>query len=117
MRSSKTKLNSSLKKEVINSLTQLLASLKKQEEVKLFLNDFMSETELELFSKRLAVIYWLKKGRSYNNIKNNLKVSSATIAATQQMLEKKGVKMAIKELEADEWAATWEQKIKKIVGK
>lgn len=117
MRRSEAKLNPSLKKEVVNSLTQVLAGLKKTEDVKQFLNDFMSETELELFSKRLAVAYWLKKGRSYNNIKNNLKVSSATIAAVQQLVEKKGIKMAIKELEADEWAASWEQKIKKLVGK
>lgn len=117
MRKSDIKLNPSLSKEIVNSLVQVLAGLKRPEDVRVFLNDFMSDSELELFSKRLAIAYWLKKGRSYNNIKNNLKVSSATIAAIQQIVEKKGIKMAIKELEADEWAAAWEQKIKKFVGK
>jgi len=117
MRVSSSKLNPSLKKEIINSLIQVFAGIKKTEDINLFLQDFMTDSEIETFAKRLAVAYWLKKNRSYSNIKNNLKVSSATIANTQQMLTKKGLELAIKELEADEWANEWERKIKKIVGK
>ncbi len=69
----------------------------------------------EVLAKRLAIAYWLKKGRSYNNIKNNLKVSSATIASVQSKTDNPGFQMALKNLEAEEWANVWEKKIKKFI--
>lgn len=66
-------------------------------------------------SKRLAVAYWLKKGRSYENIKQNLKVSSATIASVQENFKKGGFQIVLKKLEAEEWANKWSVKIKKFV--
>ena len=57
----------------------------------------------------------LKKERSYENIKNNLKVSSATIASVQSMVGKPGFQLALKKIEAEEWASKWEEKIKKYI--
>ena len=93
----------------------MVADLKDENEVETFLTDFFNESELETFVKRLAVAYWLKKGRSYSNIKDNLKVSSATIASIHESLKKPGVALAIKKLEADEWANVWSEKIRKFV--
>ena len=70
-----------------------------------------------VLAKRLAIAYWLKKGRSYQNIKNNLKVSSATIASVQSQMENPGFQLALKKIEADEWASNWSKKIKGFVGK
>ena len=56
----------------------------------------------------------LKKKRSYENIKNNLKVSSATIATAEKNIDSKGIKLALKKLEAEEWANVWSEKIKKL---
>ena len=95
MRSSDKKLNPSLKKEINNTLAQTLADIKSVDEAKTFINDFFTSTELETFSKRLAVAYWLKKGRSYENIKENLKVSSATIADVSASMNKTGIKAAV----------------------
>jgi len=117
MRTSEFKLNPSLKKQIIETFIQLVVDLKDTREVETFLRDFLNESELEAFTKRLAIAYWLKKKRSYSNIKNNLKVSSATIASVQDMLVRDGFKLALKKIEAEEWANQWAEKIKKIVGK
>jgi len=94
-----------------------LTDFKDPQEMEIFLQDFLSTSEMETYTKRLAVAYWLKKGRSYTNIKQNLKVSSATIAVVQEMLERPGVKLALKKMEAEEWANIWAGKIRKFVGK
>lgn len=117
MRTSEKKLNPSLKSQVIKTLAQTIADLRDLDESDKFLQDFLTESEYEAFAKRLAIAYWLKKGRSYNNIKQNLKVSSATIASVQSMMDKAGFKLALKKIEAEEWANQWSEKIKKFVGK
>jgi TrpR-related protein YerC/YecD len=113
MRTSGKQLNPSLKKEIERSFYQTIADLRDIAEAEKFLSDFLTETEMESFSKRLAVAYWLKKGRSYNNIKDNLKVSTATIASVQNMMEKAGFQLAVKKMEAEEWASQWAEKISK----
>ena len=115
MRTSSFKLNPSLKTQLEKTLYQTLSDLKDNREVEIFLKDFFNESELETFVKRLAIAYWLKKGRSYSNIRENLKVSSATIASVQDSLSRPGIKLALKKLEAEEWANVWSEKIKKFV--
>lgn len=114
MRVSDQKLSSSLKNQITKTLSQTISDLSGFEEVHKFLKDFLNEAELETFAKRLAIAYWLKKGRSYSNIKDNLKVSSATIASIQSEMNKPGFKLALKKLEAEEWANKWSEKIKKF---
>jgi uncharacterized protein YerC len=115
MRVSKDKLNNILKREIIKSFIQTLEDLKNYEEKEIFLNSFFNSIELETYAKRLAVFYWLKKKRSYQNIKNNLKVSSATIANLEKDINSPGIRLALKKMEAEEWANVWSEKIKKIV--
>lgn len=117
MRTSSRTLNKSLKDNINYLLAQTLADLKSRQEVEVFISDFLTEGERDLFAKRLAVAYWLKKGRSYTNIKDNLKVSSATIASIQGLLSRRGVQNALKKIEAEEWANQWSEKIKRFVGK
>ena len=88
MRVSKLNLNPHLKKEINSTFFQTISDLKDPEEIKTFLIDFLNDAELETFSKRLAIAYFLKKGRSYSNIKQNLKVSSATVAVIEKLLKK-----------------------------
>ena len=65
--------------------------------------------------KRLATGYWLTKKRSYEVIKENLKVSSATIATIAQDMKSPGWQLAMKKVLAEEWATKWEQKIKDLL--
>lgn len=115
MRSSEQKLNISLGKQISETFIQMVADLRDTGEAKTFLKDFFNQAELEAYTKRLAIAYWLKKGRSYNNIKDNLKVSSATIASVQSMIDTPGFKLALKKIEAEEWANQWSEKIKRFI--
>lgn len=116
MRTSRKKLNPILQKQIIKTFAQVIADLKDTSEAMSFLKDFFVENELEAFAKRLAIGYWLKKGRSYSNIRDNLKVSSATIADVSFMYKNKGFDLGLRKIEAEEWAEIWASKIKKITG-
>ena len=117
MRTSNLKLNPTLQNQIGKMFTQLICDIKSPEEASIFLKSFFNESEYETFIKRMAIAYWLTKNRSYSNIKNNLKVSSATIASIQNILNSEGIKIALKKIEADEWANVWAEKIKKFIVK
>lgn len=117
MRISEKKVNTILKNQITKTFSQTIADLKDSKEVNIFLSSFFTESELETYAKRLAVAYWLKKGRSYSNIKENLKVSSATIATVQDMMTKPGFVLALRKMEAEEWANQWAEKIQKVLPK
>jgi TrpR-related protein YerC/YecD len=112
MRISSIQLNPAIRKQLVKLFTQSLADLKNETEASDFLNDFFTPSEQEAFIKRLAIAYWLKKKRTYANIKDNIKVSSATIASTEKDMEKPGYKLILKKIEAEEWANKWAEKIK-----
>ena len=107
-------MNQTLKNQLEKTLIETISNLSK-EDLAVFLKDFLTESELESFSKRLSVAYWLRKKRSYENIQTNLKVSTRTIAQIQNLMKKKGFQKAIKDMEAEEWANIWSEKIKGIV--
>lgn len=115
MRVSKNKVNQSLEKELFKTLHQAVADLKTVQEVEAFLQAFLSQAEHTTLAKRVAVAYWLDKKRSYENINQNLKVSSATIAAVQNTMREPGVMLALQKIKAEEWANVWTQKIKRFV--
>lgn len=115
MRVSKEKMSRVLEDRIVKTFIELLYDLKDKKEMETFLRDFLSEEELLIYAKRLGVVYWLTKKRSYKNIINNLKVSSATIGTVKDILNRKGIKLALKQIEADEWATKWSGRIKKIL--
>jgi uncharacterized protein YerC len=115
MRKSSINLNPSFKRQIQKTLAQTICDIKDVENAHTFLKNYLTDVEYEVLAKRLAIAYWLRKGRSYNNIKNNLKVSSATIASVQSQIENSGFQMALKNLEAEEWASKWEEKIRKFI--
>jgi TrpR-related protein YerC/YecD len=114
MRISDKKVNTILKNQIARTFFQTVADMKDAKEVDIFFSSFLTDSEMETYAKRLAVAYWLKKGRSYANIKENLKVSSATIATVQDMMNKPGFVLALKKMEAEEWANQWAEKIQKV---
>ena len=114
MQASKKRLNPNLEKQIQAMWYQLIVDVKTLEEAQKVMDALLSETESTAITKRLAVGYWLTKKRSYENIKENIKVSSATIAAIGQELKKSGWKMAIQKVMAEEWATQMEKKIKNV---
>lgn len=115
MRVSKNKVNPHLQKELFRALHQTIADLKNEHEVEVFLKAYLSDTEHIMLAKRLAVSYWLDKDRGYENIRKNLKVSSATIAGVQKNSKNPGIQLALDKIKAEEWANVWAQKIQKFV--
>lgn len=95
----------------------MVDDLKDKSEIEKFLTDFFDDVELETYVKRLAISYWLKKGRDRENIKRNLLATSSEITESEKLLKKDGVKLAIKKIEADEWANQWSEKIKEFTKK
>jgi len=115
MQISKQKLNPNLEKQLYAVWHQLVADIKTPEEAEKVTRSLFSNTELVTIVKRLGVGYWLTKHRSYENIKQNLKVSSATIASIQRDMKKNGWKLILQKIMAEEWASKWEGKIKKLL--
>ncbi len=113
MRASKNKLNPKVERRFFETFYQLLADFQKKEETEIFLKNFLTRSELLTLSKRLAVSLMLEKGLSYAKIKERVKVSSATIASVAEMMQKKpkGFALALKRIEAEDWADKTAQKI------
>lgn len=107
-------MNPSLKRGLFQTFVQMFEDLKDKNEIEKFLKDFFDDEELDGYVKRLAICYWLKKGRDEENIKKNLLATSKEIKLAREMLTKEGVRLAIKKVEAEEWANVWAEKIKKL---
>ena len=114
MRSPKRNINVTLEKRLHKTFVQLISDLKNPKQIDLFFKDFLTPGEYKTLTKRIAVAYWLKKGRNSFNIKNNLRVSTATITSVRPLLKKEGIMLALKKIEADEWAEEWSKKIKEF---
>lgn len=118
MRLSKKKINRNVGKLILAQLYGVVADIRSATEAEVFLKEVLTKTELEALAKRLAVAHYLAKGGSYDDIKNTLKVSSATVATIAEQLKKNGgFKIALKKIEADQWAEKWSKKISTMMGK
>lgn len=117
MQVSKQKLNKTIEKQIYSILYQLFSDIESADEAKILLTDLLSETERQVIAKRLAIAIFLDKGRSYENIKNTLKVSSATIASVQESMGNQGTQLALNKVKAEEWADEWAGKISSLVGR
>ncbi|MBI2607513.1 MAG: helix-turn-helix domain-containing protein [Candidatus Doudnabacteria bacterium] len=65
---------------LIDQLWRGFASLKDKDEVHEFLHDLLSRTEIQMLAKRLEVVRLLNEGWKYEEIKNRLNISEATIS-------------------------------------
>ena len=119
MQISKRQLDPKFESQLKEIFAQLVADITKKDKAQIFLNDFLSETEYIALAKRLAIIIYLNKGKSYEDIKKEVKVSSATIASVQKAIEEKrpGFTLALTYIKAEEWAGKWADKITGWFGK
>ena len=107
-------MNPSLEKTINHTFLQLLEDLKNKKEMEEVFRDLMGEKEYGEIVKKLAIVYWLRKKRDVDIIRENLKVSSVEISSAEKIMDKKGIKLAIKYMEAEEFANQWVEKIKKF---
>lgn len=111
MQVSSRKLNATLEKQIFSLFHKMFSDLKTTEEVNSVFSDLLTETEHVALAKRLAIAIFLDKGRSYENIRETLKVSSATIASVANQMGNPGIQSAIAKVKAEEWAGEWAGKI------
>lgn len=107
-------MNPSLKRQLLRTFSQMVDDLSGPKEIETFLNDFFDSEELEKYIKRISIAYWLKKGRDEENIRRNLLATSKEIVEVEKSLKKEGIKLALKKIEAEEWANVWAEKIRKF---
>lgn len=114
MQISDRKLNAILEQQVFSVFYQTLADLRTPHEVEVVLSDLLSETERVALAKRLAIATFLEKGRSYENIRETLKVSSATVASVAEQMGNPGIQLALTKVKAEEWANQWAKRISQL---
>lgn len=111
MQLSQNPINKNLEKQLDQMFFQTLAEIDSPEDLKMVLSDVLTEGEKIAVLKRLGIALYLDKGRSYEDVKNNIKVSSATIATVAENLGNSGWQEIIKRIKAEEWASDWTDKI------
>lgn len=111
MQLSQTPINKTLEKQLGEMFYQVLAEIDSPEELSTIFEDVLTEGERIAVLKRLGIALYLDKGRSYEDVKNNIKVSSATIATVAENLGNSGWQEIIRRVKAEEWASDWTEKI------
>lgn len=107
-------MNPTLKRQLLRTFSQMINDLKDPKEIELFLSDFFDDSELEKYIKRMMMAYWLKKGRDKENIMHNLHASAENVKKTRKLMGLPGIKLALKKIEAEEWANVWAERIRKF---
>jgi uncharacterized protein YerC len=120
MQLSQNPINKTIENQLSQMFYGVLAEMDSPDEIKNILGDILTEGERIAVLKRLGIALYLDKGRSYEDIKNNIKVSSATIATVAESLGNSGWQEVVKRIKAEEWASDWTGKIsdriKKVFG-
>jgi len=111
MQLSKKKLNNNLEKQIKSMLLRVLADINSPQTIDEVLGDLLTEAERTAVMKRLGIALYLDKGRNYEDIKDTLKVSSATIASLAIQMGNPGIQEMIRRIKAEEWAVAWSEKI------
>jgi len=96
---------------LVNRFYQVVGDVNSQKDSQLFLNDFLTESEITAFAKRLAIAVELDAGKSYDKIRQEYGVSTATISVVSEMISKPGMQLALKKVKTDNWAEQMSEKI------
>lgn len=115
MQTSAKNLTKKQESAIIDQFVTLIADLKTPQECKAFLQAFLTDTEQQVFAKRLAIIWALQEGQSYKEIKKNFHVSSATISTVASQIDNTGLQLGIKKMHIDKWAHTWASKLSQML--
>lgn len=81
----------------LNNFWNLITLLEDKEQVKNFLKDLLTPTEMKMLAKRIQIAKMLLEGYDYRAIRNYVKVTDTTIAKISNILasDNKGLRVAI----------------------
>lgn len=74
----------------INNFWSLITLLENKDQVKSFLKDLLTHTEMKMLAKRIQIAKMLLEGYNYQDIRNYVKVTDSTIARINNILEVEG---------------------------
>lgn len=85
----------------LNNFWNLITLLENKDQVKSFLKDLLTHTEMKMFAKRIQIAKMLLEGHSYQVIRSYVKVTDSTIARVSNVLgtEGNGLKIVISYLQ------------------
>jgi len=93
----------SVKKEVLDRITnqfiKILGNLKGFKETNLFIEDFFTDSEKIMITKRLAAIFMLIEDVPFSVIVRTLKISSATLRKMAVILDRGGYGSILRKVE------------------
>ena len=116
MQLSKQEIDTETKIQINQLLYQLLADLRNSQEANKLLSAILTATEITTIAKRITIAKLLTQGQSYEQIRDRLKVSSATIATVQSKLStSNGYSLVLQKIQADQWATKWAKKISSML--
>lgn len=114
MQKSLQPLDKEFEKELTDSLALLISDLKKPDKILDFLTLFLSETELLVLAKRVAIFKRLHEAQSYESIQKQLTVSSATISSVAQLKNHPFSDTVLAHITANDWAERTADKLRKL---
>lgn len=71
----------------LNNFWNIITLLENKEQVKNFLKDLLTHTEMKMLTKRIQIAKMLLEGYNYRDIRNYVKVTDSTIAKINNTLE------------------------------
>ncbi len=116
MQVSSKSLSAKTQQQLFDNLHTVLADMKNPMEIHKFLKAFLTDTEYTVLAKRLTIAYLLDQGLSYDQIRKQLKVSSATISTVSDNMSQEGIQLALQRIKVNQWAHRTARKIQKILG-
>lgn len=116
MQISQKNLSKQLSKNIEQQLSTAISELRDNDAAR-FIRDFFTDTERMVLMKRLAIGCMLQKKKSYEEIKQTLNVSSATISTVAEMLKQPGFSVAVSKVHEDEWAENALNSLNKLFGR
>jgi TrpR-related protein YerC/YecD len=81
------KLSEKKTQELTDQLWKAVTLLENKSEVRSFLHDILTHTEIQMLAKRLEVVRLLDEGYKYEEIRKSLNISEATISKIQNWRE------------------------------
>ncbi len=115
MQTSSKSLTENQQQDLVKRFLILLSDIRRPEEAAAFFYTFLTNTEQQVFVKRLAIVWMLSEGKSYEEIRQALHVSSATISSVAQQKDDQGMQLLIKKMRIDDWADKWAEKISQVL--
>lgn len=84
-----------------DQLADIINKTSSPKEIRWFLNELLTPTERIMLSKRLALMFMLKKGYSFSAIQKTLKVTPQTVLRFWHKTKKPSYKAAVQKISED----------------